>query len=78
MDVAILKQQALNLTRIERLEFARLLLDSVAEEEEADQLTNPQIEELKNRLKAFREGRMKTISGKDLHQKLTQKYGFSS
>lgn len=78
MNAAILKEQVLSLTKIERLELARLLLDSVAEEEQTNQLFDSQIAELKNRLKAFREGRMRTITGKDLHEKLTQKYGFSS
>ncbi|MEM8523728.1 MAG: addiction module protein [Bacteroidota bacterium] len=78
MDAVALRQQVLRLTKMERLELARLLLDSLAEEEQESHLTNAQVTELKSRLQAFREGRMRTISGKDLHQKLTQKYGFSA
>lgn len=45
-------------------------------EAKAKQLTNSQIIELRSRLQAFREGRMKTISGENLHNKLIQKTWF--
>ncbi|MEM9886446.1 MAG: addiction module protein [Bacteroidota bacterium] len=70
MDAITLKQQALNLTFIERIELARLLLDSIVAEEHSTELSTTQVTELKNRLEAFRRGRMKTISGKELHRRM--------
>ncbi len=79
MTLQLITHKALKLTRLERIELARLMLDSIMKEESDNTIdtgvSNAQIAEIKRRVESYRNGEMQTISAKEVHQKLAKKYG---
>jgi putative addiction module component (TIGR02574 family) len=78
MTVELISSEVLKLSRLQRIEIIRLLVDSIANEEKGqdDQgVAQAQAEEIDRRLARFDAGEAKAISGELVHAELAQKYG---
>lgn len=79
MTLQSITYKALKLSRIERIELARLMLDSIMEEENDTSIdigvSNAQIAEIKRRIESYKNGEIQAIPAEEVHQKLAKKYG---
>ncbi len=85
MTLELITSEALRLGRLERLELACLILDSLAQEEkaggaknDASGLNKKQAKEIENRIKLFETGKMKTIPANRVQANLTKKHGLQT
>ncbi|MGB0931190.1 MAG: addiction module protein [Chitinophagales bacterium] len=79
MTLQSITHKALRLSRMERIELARLMLDSIMEEENDSptdvSVSYAQITEIKRRIESYRNGEIQAIPAVEVHQKLAKKYG---